>query len=96
VRAKDEKGVWGPWSATWSFTVKAPNYPVDLAVESGVLRLEAQSLGQEARALRVYGSDEKGFSVSDQTYTVSIGSSKELKNRSGELHRGDRSRPRCR
>jgi len=80
VRAKDAKGVWGPWSATWSFTMKAPNYPVDLTLESGVLRWKPNATGKKPALYRVYGSDEKGFSVSDQPYTVSIGSNTELKN----------------
>ena len=27
VRAKDEMGVWGPWSSTWSFTPRGPSSP---------------------------------------------------------------------
>jgi hypothetical protein len=80
VRAKNAKGVWGPWSATWSFTPKAPNYPVDVALESGVLRWKPHRTGSKPALYRVYGSDEKGFSTSDQPYTVSVGISKELKN----------------
>ncbi|HXX93620.1 MAG TPA: Ig domain-containing protein, partial [Planctomycetota bacterium] len=80
VRAKGAKGVWGPWSGTWSFTPKAPNYPVDLALDSGVLRWKANPTGSKPALYRVYGSDEKGFSISDQPYTVSVGINKELKN----------------
>jgi hypothetical protein len=80
VRAKDSKGVWGPWSATWSFTPKAPNYPVDAAWESGVLRWKPNPTGSKPALYRVYGCDEKGFSISDQPYTVSVGINKELKN----------------
>jgi hypothetical protein len=32
VQAKDEKGVWGPWSKTFNFTLKAPSYPVEVAL----------------------------------------------------------------
>ena len=32
VRAKNEKGVWGPWSKTWSFTPQAPNYPLEVTL----------------------------------------------------------------
>src|SRR6185503_6083612 len=28
VRAKDAKGVWGPWSRTWTFTAGGPDHPV--------------------------------------------------------------------
>ncbi|HEX7900286.1 MAG TPA: Ig domain-containing protein, partial [Planctomycetota bacterium] len=80
VRAKDAKGVWGPWSATWSFTVKAPNYPVELSMESGTLRWKPNPAGKKPALYRVYGSDEKGFSVSDQPYNVFVGANQELKN----------------
>ncbi len=85
VRAKDEKGVWSPWSKTFSFTTKAPNYPLDVAVAYdkdkgiGTLKWKANPAGEKPVKYRVYGSDEKGFSVSDQPYTVSVGISKELK-----------------
>jgi hypothetical protein len=79
VRAKDAKGVWGPWSATWDFTVKAPNYPVDLTVDAGVLRWKPNPTGKKPALYRVYGSDEKGFSASDQPYPVLVGSNTELK-----------------
>jgi hypothetical protein len=84
VRAKDEKGVWGPWSKTFTFTPKAPNYPVEAALNYdkdkgiGILKWQANSAGQKPVKYRVYGSDEKGFSVSDTPYKVAIGTSKEL------------------
>ena len=78
VRAKDEKGVWGPWSATWSFTARGPNHPVDLAVDAGMLRWKPNGAGRKPATYRVYGSDEKGFSVSDAPYEVSVGACKEL------------------
>jgi hypothetical protein len=80
VRAKDDKGVWGPWSATRSFTPRAPNHPVKLALESGTLRWTANPGGRKPAAYRVYGSDERGFSISDQPYAVSVGATRELAN----------------
>lgn len=85
VRAKDAQGVWGPWSKTFNFTPQAPNYPVEVALsydrdnERGLLKWKANPVGQKPVKYRVYGSDEKGFSVSDIPYNVSIGTSKELK-----------------
>jgi hypothetical protein len=85
VQAKDEKGVWGPWSKTFNFTPQAPNYPVEVALSHdrdkgiGMLKWNANPVGQKPVKYRVYGSDEKGFSVSDVPYKVSIGTSKELK-----------------
>ncbi len=85
VRAKDEKGVWGPWSKTFTFTPKAPNYPLEVALTYdkdqgiGILKWKANPVGQKPVKYRVYGSDEKGFSVSDVPYKVNVGTSKELK-----------------
>ena len=44
----------------------------------GTLKWKANPLGRQPAKYRVYGSDEKGFSVSDVPYTVSVGISKEL------------------
>jgi hypothetical protein len=84
VRAKDGKGVWGPWSGSWSFTPRGPDCPLDVAVDYdegrnvGTLRWKPNPVGRRPAKYRVYASDEKGFSVSDQPYQVNIGSSKEL------------------
>jgi hypothetical protein len=84
VRAKDKAGVWGPWSATWSFTPEGPAPPRDVTVEfdtrrnRGVLRWAPNRLGQKPTAYRVYASDEKGFSVSDGPYKVTVGESKNV------------------
>jgi hypothetical protein len=80
MRAKNVKGVWGPWSHTWSFTADGPAQPVDLTLEhpAGVLRWKPNPIGQKSVRYRVYGSDEKGFSVSDEA--ANVGSSKELSN----------------
>ena len=84
VRAKDEKGVWGPWGRTWSFTAEGPAYPLDVTVaydadaHRGVLKWKPNPVGRAAAKYRVYGSDEKGFSVSDAPYAVQVGANKEL------------------
>jgi hypothetical protein len=84
VRAKDEKGVWGPWSKTWSFTPRGPAYPLDVTLDFdrdkgvGTLKWKANPVGRRPAKYRVYGSDEKGFSTSDVPYTVAVGISKEL------------------
>ena len=73
VRAKNDKGVWGPWSKTWSFTAHGPAYPLEVAVNYDASRGVGTSAGSPIRwggspaKYRVYGSDEKGFSVSDVT-----------------------------
>lgn len=84
VRAQDEKGVWGPWSATWSFTARAPAPPHSLLLDydpkqnRGTLRWSTGPKGHKPVSFRVYASDEKGFSVSDRPYKVTIGESKNL------------------
>jgi hypothetical protein len=84
VRARDEKGVWGPWSATWSFTPRGPSSPVGvtLAVDpdrgTGILRWKPNPAGREPAKYRIYGSDEKGFSVSDEPFQVTVGASKDV------------------
>ena len=79
VRAKDDQGVWGPWSKTWSFTPRGPAPPLNVALEYdadknlGVLRWKPNPLGRKPVAYRVYASDEKGFSVSDEAFEVAAG-----------------------
>jgi hypothetical protein len=75
VRAKDAKGVWGPWSATFEFQARAPGVPLDLRLEpnetgSLVLHWCANPQGDKASSYKVYGSNEKGFSASDTPYPV--------------------------
>jgi hypothetical protein len=86
VRAKNAKGVWGPWSGTWSFTPRGPACPLEVALQYdaekgvGALKWKPNSVGSKPAAYRVYGSDEKGFSASDQPYPVAVGINKELQN----------------
>lgn len=84
VRAKDEKGVWGPWSRIWSFTPRGPDCPLNVTLDYdparglGTLRWKPNPAGRKPAQYRVYGSDEKGFSVSDEPYPVRIGLCKDL------------------
>jgi hypothetical protein len=85
VRARNAKGVWGPWSKTWSFTPGGPAQPVEVVLEKAkggqgrvVLRWKPNSAGQKPVKYRVYGSDEKGFSVSDEPYPRNVGQSGDL------------------
>ncbi len=65
VRAQSDKGVWGPWSESWSFTPGGPPVPVEVRLDATVLRWKG-----DAVRYRVYGSDERGFSISDESYAV--------------------------
>jgi hypothetical protein len=84
VRARDKRGVWGPWSATWSFTPQGPAPPRNVRLEfdreqnRGVLRWAPGVPGRTPAVYRVYASDEKGFSVSDRPYKVTVGVSANL------------------
>ena len=79
VRARNHTGVWGPWSRTWSFAAEAPAPPVNVRVdwnkEERVLTLswEANPEGEKPAAYIIYGSDEKGFTASDEPYPVNAG-----------------------
>jgi hypothetical protein len=83
VRAQDAKGVWGPWSKTWSFTARGVGYPLNVTLEFdqakgvGVLRWKANPIGRAPAKYRVYGSDEKGFTINDKRYQTSLGVSKD-------------------
>lgn len=84
VRAQDSKGVWGSWSKTWTFTPRGPAAPLDVAIEydgkrnEGILRWKPNPRGRRPAWYRIYASDEKGFSASDEPYRVTTGISKEL------------------
>jgi hypothetical protein len=85
VRARSVKGVWGPWSKTWSFTPDGPAQPVEVALEpvkggdgTVILRWQPNPAGRKPVKYRVYASDEKGFSVSDAPYRRNVGQSRDL------------------
>jgi len=85
VRARNQKGVWGPWSKTWNFTPGGPAQPVEVTLEATkeadgnvTLRWKPNAAGRKPVKYRVYGSDEKGFSVSDQRYRRNVGQSLDL------------------
>jgi hypothetical protein len=85
VRARNGKGVWGPWSKTWSFTPGGPAQPIAVALEPGkpadgrvILRWKPNPAGRKPVRYRIYGSDEKGFSVSDEPYRRNLGQSRDV------------------
>src|SRR5207248_9534441 len=84
VRARNDDGVWGAWSETWSFKSRGSSAPVDvtLAVDrergTGILRWKPNPAGRRPAKYRIYGSDEKGFSVSDEPSPIAVGVSKEV------------------
>jgi hypothetical protein len=83
VRAMSDHGVWGPWSKTWRFTPRGPACPMDVTLDYdtsrglGILRWKANPIGRRPAKYRVYGSDEKGFTISDQSFQGTVGVTKE-------------------
>jgi hypothetical protein len=83
VRAMNDKGVWGPWSKTWSFTARGAAYPTEVTVDydqakgAGKLKWKANPAGKRPMKYRIYGSDEKGFTISDQRFQSTVGMTKE-------------------
>lgn len=78
VRAKTEKGVWGPWSPAWSFVSRAPGVPRQLRLyqagnDNYELAWDINPNGRKPVRFEIYASDEKGFSVSDTPYQVPTG-----------------------
>ncbi|MGB2819695.1 MAG: putative Ig domain-containing protein, partial [Phycisphaerae bacterium] len=82
VKAKDAKGLWGPWSRTFRFTARGVAQPIDLAVNfdttagAGTLKWKANPVGAKPAKYRVYASDEKGFTVADRPFQSTVGVSK--------------------
>jgi hypothetical protein len=79
VRARDNQGVWGPWSKTWSFRPIGPGVPSNLEIHYDAQRnVGTLSWSCNADKYRIYASDEKGFTASDEPYRVTTGISKDL------------------
>src|SRR5207253_5322501 len=71
-------------SSTWSFTPRGPSPPIDLTLAIdpdrgvGALRWKPNTAGRKPAKYRIYASDEKGFSVSDEPFKAVVGASKEV------------------
>jgi hypothetical protein len=68
------QGLWGPWSDTWRFGWSGPRVPVDVRhemAEDGTINLtwRANPGGSIPRYYDVYGSDERGFTVSKAPFS---------------------------
>src|SRR5271166_6162432 len=52
VRAMNDKGVWGPWGKTWSFTARGAACPTEVTLDYdqakgvGTLKWKADSVGR--------------------------------------------------
>ena len=77
VRAQDDQGVWSKWSKVWSFTPQGPGVPLrvrrarpDREKRTVALTWRANPAGTRPVKYRVYGSNEKGFTASDEPYKI--------------------------
>ncbi|MGD8238331.1 MAG: putative Ig domain-containing protein [Armatimonadota bacterium] len=74
VRARDRHGVWSRWSPVWRFRWEGPCVPLDVTRETTGqeirIRWRPNPRGSRSGCYEVYGSDEKGFSISKEPYEV--------------------------
>jgi len=73
VRAKNAKGVWGPWGKVWRFTVQGPDAPKNLKtkIENRKVVLSWELIeGKHPHHYEVYASNEKGFIPSCRRYPM--------------------------
>jgi len=65
VRSRNERGVWGPWSKTWTFTCKGPRVPVGVKIHQEgrkwVLSWKPNPKGTRPVKYEIYGDYEPGF-----------------------------------
>ena len=74
LRGQDENGVWSEWSAIWQFSWDGPRVPIEVEKEVQGNRImiswQPNPRGNRPVYYEVYGSDEKGFSISKEPYEV--------------------------
>lgn len=79
VRPRNAEGLWGQWSSIWSFKPQAPGVPLNIKVHTNwedrtqTLTWEANAQGNAPVHYEIYGSNERGFTVSRKPYEVVVG-----------------------
>ena len=78
VRPRNELGLWGAWSPTWSFTPIAPGVPLSLNLEPDwddrtlTLSWAPDSRGTPPDHYEIYGSNERGFTASREPQSLMV------------------------
>ena len=85
VRPRNKEGLWGSWSDVWSFRWEGPRVPLHVQYHRGpngdlVISWLPNPRGPAVHHYEVYGSNERGFSISAGSYHV-----KGLGRRAGNL-----------
>lgn len=82
IRPRNADGLWGNWSSIWSFTPQAPGVPLNVETKTNwdnhtvTLHWQPNSQGNTPDHYEIYGSNERGFSISREPYPVVIGNKK--------------------
>ncbi len=82
IRPRRTDGLWGNWSPVWSFTPQAPGVPLlvqiipDYHNRTLTLNWQPNPEGNLPHHYEIYGSNERGFSISQTSYEVAIGKGK--------------------
>lgn len=91
VRSRNAAGVWGIWSEVWRFIPKAPGLSgglqldMDETARKVILRWEAPETGTPVHHYEVYGSNERGFSISRVSHPIYRGGDEGLVDAPGNL-----------
>jgi concanavalin A-like lectin/glucanase superfamily protein/putative Ig domain-containing protein len=76
VKACNKAGLWSDWSPIWKFHWEGPRVPVKLSLKQDgiktILHWQKNSRGKAPVAYDVYASNEKGFSISKQAYSMVV------------------------
>jgi len=82
VRPRNAEGLWGKWSAIWSFTPQAPHVPLQVEIHPNwedrtlTLHWQPNPQGNTPDHYEIYGSNERGFTISREPYGVVTGNKK--------------------
>lgn len=82
IRPRSKDGLWGNWSPIWSFTPQSPGVPQNVHIKTDwekrtqTLSWQSNSVGNTPDHYEIYGSNERGFSISREPYEVVVGNQK--------------------